>query len=144
MFSQESVRKSLPLIQRAVVVSQRLSSRLLFNQSQSPSPSSTGFHSNDKGSKFSTFDRFLKSASSGFLIFGSSLGLLYYSSVSRNENSFLSSADYSKETTWGMSDDDRFEESKLERKPMFLFGGTLCCKIQSFFFAPYISVFPLK
>ena len=135
MFSQKLVRKSLPLIRRAVVAAQRLNSRTLFSQKQastsSPSSSSSSCSSSlsSFGVKSSALDRLLRSVYSGCFVLGSGLGIFYYySSISCHENSSLSFAEYSNETTAleADKDDDQFQRSQPEeKKQLFLFGGIL-------------------
>lgn len=139
MFSRESIRKSLPSIHRVVVAA---TNRPFYNQSRSSTSSSSspssasslsstgGFGSNEGDkTKFSDFNRFLRSVSSGIVILGTSLGLFYYSSLSQDSNAFRSFADYSNETTLETNkdvDNEGFQESRPEKKPIFLFKGIPC------------------
>lgn len=70
--------------------------------------------SNGKG--YSAVESLLRSLSSGVVVIGSSLGFCYWSSFT-DSNSFLAYADSQAQFT-----------DTIEKKPKFLFGGTLHCR----------------
>lgn len=130
MFSQASLRRS----SLSMVAAQRLNTQPFFIQSQrsaSSLPSSSGFGHNDGGSRGPASNLSKRSVSSWFLVVGSSLGLCYCYSSSMDVNSFLSFADYRRETMQAV-DNDRFQQQpETEKKPSFLFGGTRLIHVKS-------------